>query len=275
MGGKALTSSEILIRAQIIRIGLAKEPTVKHLIEIIQIVLSTTIALSFSSCSLLDSQANLPTIVLPNSLQHIPPTLIKRCLEIPGTCINIEPWILTVSIGSTATLVGSDLHETLLAISSSHIRITSRLLHGKRHKNGSRHTVGLFGSFEGPKNLFAGGEDGRGGSLGGRHDFKLGERKVRRLPASGGETTVEEVLRTVGLVIVGTGGTAVVGGEAEEAARGRGGGRGGLELRVTVRVGARASTRLALTRSLRVRARVLLSTVVGSSSASLGLAMTL
>ena len=214
------TAGEILVSAHVVRVGLAQEPTVQHLVEVVEVVLSIAVTLVLGSRRLLDGKAERPTVVLADSLEHVATALVQGVLKVLCTRVDVEPRVFAVAVGSAAALVGGDLHETLLAVATGDVGVAGGLLHGKRHEDGSGNAVRLFSSLEGPENILAGSKDGRVGGLGARDDLELVELEVGGLPSTGSETAVEEALGAVGLLVVGAAGTAFAGVVAKETSAG-------------------------------------------------------
>lgn len=210
-----LATGQVFVGSHVVGVCFTEEPTVEHLVEVVEVVLSLTVSLRFSCGSLLNGQTEGPTIVHANCLKYTSTALVQTGLKILCARVDIEPGIFAISIGSTTALVLRNLHETLLSIASGDVGIAGGFLHGKRHEDRGRNAVGFFRGLKRPKDMFAGSKDRRIGSLNGRDDLELGERQLGRIPSARVETTVEEVLRSVGLLIVGTAGTAVAAVEAK------------------------------------------------------------
>ncbi len=220
MNSSDLAAGQVLVLAQAVSIAATEEPTVEHLVQVVQVVLGIAVALVLGSGSALNGQAQLPSVVLADSLQDASTARVQSALKVLGTGVNVEPRVFAVSTGSTTTLVRGDLHETLLTVAAGSGRVAGRFLHGEGHEDGSGDTVSLFGGLEGPKVVLAGSKDGRVGSLGGRDDLELIKANLGRVPTTRGNTTVEETLRTVGLLAVGVTGTTAARVHTEETSSG-------------------------------------------------------
>lgn len=129
---------------------LVLHPPITELMNIIKIVLRTALAQASSSSTSSIGQARIPAVVRTNGQKHIAAVRADEAGEELGSALNVKVDVVTaeekmfkrlnnvnteidsLSVGSTTTVFGSELHETSLTVTAGSGRVARGFLHSER-----------------------------------------------------------------------------------------------------------------------------------------------
>lgn len=166
--------------------------------------------------SVVDSHAILPTVVRTESLEKVATVGSELIGEVFSTSHDVVTDILTVATRSIPTLVPSQLHETLFAITTNGAGIAATLLEGDRSQEDGGKTILLAELLEGPNVCAASSE---WTALRNRtvkvHRDQISDQDEGGFPPSAVDTTVHPIKSSVGTggrsnLLSGTGGSAAI-----------------------------------------------------------------
>lgn len=194
---------------------LVLEPTVDGLVEVVEVILRTASSVTHAR-SVTDVHALLPTVVRTKSLEKVTTVGSESIGEVFSTSHDVVTNILAVTTRSIATLVVSQLHETLFSTATNGVGIAATLLEGDRSQEDGRKTVLLAKLLEGPNERAASSEWTalRNGSVEVHRD-QIGDKDEGGIPPSAVDTTVHPIKSSVGTggrsnLLSGTGGSAAI-----------------------------------------------------------------
>jgi len=188
---------EVLAEMQGIRV-LVLEPTVNHLMEVVKVVLRAAAGIAHTS-SVFDGHTRHPTVILTKRHEEVATVGSELIREVLGTSHDVVSDILAVPTRSVTTLVASQLHETLFAITTHGGGIAAALLESDRSQKDGRKSKLVTILLKGPKIWAASGE---GTTLIDSfvevHGNQIKDLDKGRRPSSVIDTTVQPVKSSVG-----------------------------------------------------------------------------
>jgi len=103
-------------------------PTVKELMQIVQIILASAAGRIARGSGFSKRQSGAPAIVLSNTQKHVA-VVVPQCLsKVTSGGADVKVGISAIPSRSTTTLLRCDLHKTLLSTSANSIRLARALL---------------------------------------------------------------------------------------------------------------------------------------------------
>lgn len=163
--------------------------------NIIKIVLGMALTLASSSSASGIGQARVPAVVRTDGQKDIAAVRADEVREELGSPLNVKVDIVTVSVGSTTTVFGSELHETSLTVTAGSGWVARGFLHSERGEHNALETVLISILIKQVDIIGARSKDAVGSKFG-RDKFVHSHHG--RSPASSVETTVEPVFGAVG-----------------------------------------------------------------------------
>ena len=129
-------------------------PAVECLVEVIEVVLSEAAAFVARVGCVVVSHTLVPAVVHAKGLGEVAINTIESVAEVLCTSVNVEIRVLAIYRG--ITLVGGDLHKTLLAVGTGGAGVAGGLLHSDRGEENDGDIVSRGGLFKGVEVASAG-----------------------------------------------------------------------------------------------------------------------